>query len=159
MKVILLEDVKGSGKKGELINASDGYARNYLLPKKLAMEATPQALNELKQKEAAKERRLALEKQAALDAAAAVRGKTVRITSAAGQNGKLFGSVTAAEVAEELKKQYENDGNPDPFRARERSRGKKIILVIDHYVPTFDRDAGSKTTWQYLQLFLSKVLK
>lgn len=106
MKVILLEDVKGSGKKGELINASDGYARNFLLPKKLAMEATPQALNELKQKEAAKERRLALEKQAALDAAAAVRGKTVRITSAAGQNGKLFGSVTAAEVAEELKKQY-----------------------------------------------------
>lgn len=106
MKVILLEDVKGSGKKGELINASDGYARNYLLPKKLAMEATPQTLNELKQKEAAKERRLALEKQAALDAAAAVRGKTVRITSAAGQNGKLFGSVTAAEVAEELKKQY-----------------------------------------------------
>ena len=106
MKVILLEDVKGSGKKGELINASDGYARNYLLPKKLAMEATPQALNELKQKEAAKERRLALEKQAALDAAAAVRGKTVRVTSAAGQNGKLFGSVTAAEVAEELKKQY-----------------------------------------------------
>lgn len=106
MKVILLEDVKGSGKKGELINASDGYARNFLLPKKLAMEATPQALNELKQKEAAKERRLALEKQAALDAAAAVRGKTVRVTSAAGQNGKLFGSVTAAEVAEELKKQY-----------------------------------------------------
>ena len=106
MKVILLEDVKGSGKKGELINASDCYARNFLLPKKLAMEATPQALNELKQKEAAKERRLALEKQAALDAAAAVRGKTVRITSAAGQNGKLFGSVTAAEVAEELKKQY-----------------------------------------------------
>ncbi|MBQ5897018.1 MAG: 50S ribosomal protein L9, partial [Oscillospiraceae bacterium] len=53
MKVILLEDVKGSGKKGELINASDGYARNFLLPKKLAMEATSQALNELKQKEAA----------------------------------------------------------------------------------------------------------
>ena len=106
MKVILLEDVKGSGKKGELINASDGYARNYLLPKKLAMEATPQALNELKQKEAAKERRLALEKQAALDSANAVKGKTVKIVSAAGANGKLFGSVTAAEVAEELKKQY-----------------------------------------------------
>ena len=67
MKVILLEDVKGSGKKGELINASDGYARNFLLPKKLAMEATSQALNELKQKEAAKERKLALEKQAAMD--------------------------------------------------------------------------------------------
>lgn len=105
MKVILLEDVKGSGKKGELINASDGYARNYLLPKKLAMEATPQALNELKQKEAAKERRLALEKQAALDAAAAVRERTVKITAAAGNSGKLFGSVTSAEVAAEIKKQ------------------------------------------------------
>jgi GT2 family glycosyltransferase len=54
----------------------------------------------------------------------------------------------------ELKDQFENDGNPDPFRARERSRGKKIILVVDHYVPTFDRDAGSKTTWQYLNMFL-----
>ncbi len=57
---------------------------------------------------------------------------------------------------EELKKQFENDGNPDPFRARERSGGKKIILVVDHYVPTFDRDAGSRTTWQYLQMFVKK---
>lgn len=106
MKVILTEDVKGSGKKGELINASDGYARNYLLPKKLAIEATTQALNELKQKEAAKERRLAIEKQAALDAAASVKEKTVKISGAAGNNGKLFGSITAAEVSAELKKQF-----------------------------------------------------
>ena len=106
MKVILLEDIKGTGKKGELINASDGYARNYLFPKKLAMEATPQALNELKQKEAAKERRLAIEKQEALDAAAKIKEKTLKISSAAGQNGKLFGSVTAADVAEEIKKQF-----------------------------------------------------
>lgn len=56
----------------------------------------------------------------------------------------------------ELKEQFENDGNPDPFRARERSKGKKIILVVDHYVPTFDRDAGSRTTWQYLQMFVKK---
>lgn len=106
MKVILLEDIKGTGKKGELINTSDGYARNYLFPKKLAMEATPQALNELKQKEAAKQRRLAIEKQEAMDAAASVKEKTVKISSAAGQNGKLFGSVTAADVAAELKKQF-----------------------------------------------------
>lgn len=105
MKVILLEDVKGSGKKGELVNASDGYARNFLFPKKLAMEATPAALNELKQKEAAKERRLALEKQAALDAASQVKEKTVKMTGAAGKNGKLFGSITAADVAAEIKKQ------------------------------------------------------
>ena len=70
------------------------------------MEATPQALNELKQKEAAKERRLAIEKQEALDAAAKIKEKTVKISSAAGQNGKLFGSVTAADVAEEIKKQF-----------------------------------------------------
>ena len=106
MKVILLEDVKGSGKKGELINASDGYARNFLLPKKLAMEATSQAMNELKQKEAAKERRLALEKQAAMDSAAVIKEKTVKMTGAAGSNGKLFGSITAADVAAEIKKQF-----------------------------------------------------
>lgn len=106
MKVILLEDVKGSGKKGELINASDGYARNFLLPKKLAMEATSQALNELKQKEAAKERKLALEKQAAMDSAAVIKDKTVKFTGVAGNGGKLFGSITAADVAAEIKKQF-----------------------------------------------------
>ena len=106
MKVILLEDVKGSGKKGELINASDGYARNFLLPKKLAMEATSQALNELKQKEAAKERKLALEKQAAMDSAAVIKEKTVKFTGVAGNGGKLFGSITAADVAAEIKKQF-----------------------------------------------------
>ena len=106
MKVILTQDVKGSGKKGELINASDGYARNYLIPKKLAIEATPQALNELKQKEAAMERRLAIEKQAAMDSAASVKEKTVKISGVSGNNGKLFGSITAAEVSAELKKQF-----------------------------------------------------
>lgn len=106
MKVILLEDVKGSGKKGELINASDGYARNFLLPKKLAMEATSQALNELKQREAAKERKLALEKQAAMDSAAVIKEKTVKFTGTAGNNGKLFGSITAADIAAEIKKQF-----------------------------------------------------
>lgn len=106
MKVILTEDVKGSGKKGELITASDGYARNYLLPKKLAIEATPKALNELKQKDDAKARRLALEKQAAQEGADAIKEKTVKITGAAGQGGKLFGSVTAEKVADEVKKQY-----------------------------------------------------
>ena len=106
MKVILTQDVKAQGKKGQLINVSDGYARNFLLPKKLAMEATSQALNELKQKEAAKERKLALEKQAAMDSAAVIKEKTVKFSGAAGNNGKLFGSITAADVAAEIKKQY-----------------------------------------------------
>ena len=56
----------------------------------------------------------------------------------------------------ELAKQSENTGNPDPFRARERSQGKKILLVVDHYVPTYDRDAGSRTTWQYIRMFLKQ---
>lgn len=106
MKVILLEDIKGTGKKGELINSSDGYARNYLIPKKLAMEATPAALNELKQKEDSKNYHLAMEKQAALDSANKIKEKTVKITSAAGANGKLFGSVTGADVAAEIQKQF-----------------------------------------------------
>ena len=67
-------------------------------------------------------------------------------------NNKKFKEKWAAELAE----QYENNGNPDPFRARERSKGKKIILVVDHYVPTFDKDAGSRTTWQYLKMFVKK---
>ena len=58
--------------------------------------------------------------------------------------------------ADEFKRQCVNDGNPNPFRARERSQGKPVILVVDHYVPTFDRDAGSKTTFQYLKMFLKK---
>ena len=58
--------------------------------------------------------------------------------------------------AEEFKKQCVNTGNPNPFRARERSQGKPVILVVDHYVPTFDKDAGSKTTYQYLKMFLKK---
>lgn len=106
MKVILTHDVKGSGKKGELINAADGYARNYLLPKKLAIEATASAMNELKQKDEAKEYHLAVEKKAAQDAADSVKGKNVKISSTAGANGKLFGSITAAEIASEIKKQY-----------------------------------------------------
>ena len=56
----------------------------------------------------------------------------------------------------ELSEQFENNGNPDPFRARERSKGKKIILVVDHYVPTFDKYAGSRTTWQYLKMFVKQ---
>lgn len=106
MKVILLQDVKGSGKKGELVNVSDGYARNFLFPKKLAREANAQAMNELKNAEAAKEHHAAVELANAKEAAAKIEGKTVKVVGKAGQGGKLFGSVTAKEIAEELKKQY-----------------------------------------------------
>lgn len=99
MKVVLLQDVKGLGKKGELVNASDGYARNYLFPHKLASEANSQAMSELKNRESAEKHRLATELAAAKETAALLEGKTVKLSAKAGANGKLFGSVTSKDVA------------------------------------------------------------
>lgn len=106
MKVVLLTDVKGVGTKGELINASDGYARNFLLPRKLAKEANAQAMNELKNAEASKAYKIKSETEEAQRASDALSGKIVRITGKAGQGGRLFGSVTAKEIAQEIKKQF-----------------------------------------------------
>ena len=106
MKVVLLADVKGSGKKGELVNVSDAYARNFLFPKKLAKEANAQALNELKNAEESKAFKIKQETEAAQASADKINGKSVSILAKAGQGGKLFGSVTAKEIAEAIKKQY-----------------------------------------------------
>ena len=106
MKVILTQDVKSLGKKGELVNASDGYARNFLFPRKLAVEANAQAMNELKNRESAEKYRLETELKNAKEVAAKINGKTVKLTAKAGQSGKIFGSVTAKEIAQEIKKQY-----------------------------------------------------
>ncbi len=106
MKVILKQDVKGQGKAGQLIQVSDGYARNFLLPRGLAIEADSQAMNDLRNKESAQQHHKAVEKQEAEAAAKTLSGKTVKIVARAGQNGKLFGSVTTKEVAQALKEQY-----------------------------------------------------
>lgn len=102
MKVILKADVKGSGKKGEMVNVSDGYANNFLLKKGLAVEATNQAVTEMKNRDAAIAHRIAEELKAAQENAAKVSEKTVKLTAKAGNGGKLFGSVTAKEVAEAI---------------------------------------------------------
>ena len=107
MKVILKQDVKGLGKKGQLVNTSDGYARNFLFPKGLAAEANAQAMSELKNKEDAERYRIKTETAAAKAAAERMEGKTIRISAKAGQNGKLFGSVTAKEIAETLKATFD----------------------------------------------------
>lgn len=104
MKVVLLQDVKGHGKKGELCNVSDGYARNFLFPKKLAVEADNAALNELKNREQAAAHHKQEEINAAKETAAKLEGKTVTIKAKAGSNGKLFGSVTSKEIASEIAK-------------------------------------------------------
>lgn len=106
MKVVLLEDVKGHGKKGELCNVSDGYARNFLFPKKLAVEANAAAMNELKNREEAKAHHIAEEKKAAEGIAAKINGKQVVITAKAGGSGKLFGAVTAKEIAAAVNEQF-----------------------------------------------------
>lgn len=107
MKVILKADVKGLGKKGQLVNASDGYARNFLFPKNLAVEANAQAMSELKNKENAEKYKIATETAAAQKNADRIKGKTIKLTAKAGQNGKLFGSVTSKEVAEKLKAEFD----------------------------------------------------
>jgi large subunit ribosomal protein L9 len=102
MKVILLEDVKSQGKKGELINVNDGYARNFLIPKNLAMEATSNNVNTLEQKRQEELRRKAKEKKDAEELGAKINGTTIKVPVKCGENGKLFGSVTAKEIAEAL---------------------------------------------------------
>lgn len=106
MKVILNADVKGKGKKGEMVTVSDGYARNFLFPRNLAVEANATALNELKNREAAKAHHLAEEKAAAEENCKRINGKTVKITAKSGNGGKLFGAVTAKEVAEKIESEY-----------------------------------------------------
>lgn len=106
MKVILKEDVKGQGKKGELVDVSEGYGRNFLLPRGLATLATADNINTMKQAEAAKKRRLELEKQAAGEIAQQLQGMQVLLRAKAGTGGRLFGAITAKEISEELKKQH-----------------------------------------------------
>lgn len=103
MKVILKADVKSLGKKGELVNASDGYARNFLFPKGLAVEANATAMNEFNNQEAAKKFHKAEEIKAAQEVKAQLDDKTIKLTAKAGANGKLFGSVTAKDVSEKIK--------------------------------------------------------
>ena len=105
MKVILLQDVKGKGKKGQMIEVSDGYARNFMLPKKLAIEATPDAINTMKMNDKATQERIAREKAAALEISNKLRAMTLIVKAKGGGAGRLFGSVTNAEIAEALAKQ------------------------------------------------------
>ena len=124
MKVIFHEDVKGQGKKGELKEVSDGYARNYLLPRKLASEATADNINALKLKEKAKAAQIAKEKAQAEENAKKLGGVQVIIKAKAGNAGKLFGAVTGKEIAAALKEQSGMDVD-----------SKK--LVLDQPIKTF----------------------
>ena len=106
MKVILLEDVKKIGKKGDVINTSDGYARNYLFPKKLAQEATDANLHILNNKKENERKQKLAELEAAQKLAQELKGKEIKLSAKTGENGKLFGAITNKDVAELFDKQY-----------------------------------------------------
>lgn len=105
MKVILLQDVKGKGKKGQMLEVSDGYARNYMLPRKIAIEATPDAVNTMKMNDKATQERIAREKAEAMEISKTLRGLTVVVKAKGGGAGRLFGSITNQEIADSLKAQ------------------------------------------------------
>lgn len=105
MEVILNQDVKSLGKKGEKVSVAEGYARNFLFPRKLAVEVSAQAMTELRNRESSNQHKIDTDIANAKAAAAKLNGKQLRITAKAGANGKLFGSVTSKEVAQEIKKQ------------------------------------------------------
>ena len=109
MKVILQQDVKGQGKKGQLIEASEGYARNYLLPRKLAIAATADAINTMNLKEKARRAEEARQKEAAMAAAEQLKALLVKIPAKAGTGGRLFGAVTTKEISDALKAQHNVD--------------------------------------------------
>ena len=106
MKVILQQDVKGQGKKGQMIEASDGYARNFLLPRRLAVEATADNVNKMKMQDKARRAQEAAEKAEAQAIAEKLKSCTVKLTARAGSGGRLFGAVTSKEIADALKEQY-----------------------------------------------------
>lgn len=106
MKVILLQDIPGSGKRDDIITVSDGYARNFLFPKKLAVESTPGAAKEIERKRAAEAAREAQRKAEAEEKARQLKGKIIKLPVKCGETGRLYGSITSAEITEQLKAQY-----------------------------------------------------
>ena len=106
MKVILLKDIKGTGKKDQIIEASDGYARNFLFPKGLAREANAANLNAIENAKSAKKHREDVERANAKEVAAKLAGKVIRISARGAEGGRLYGSVTSQEIADALEKQY-----------------------------------------------------
>lgn len=123
MKILLLQDVKKLGKAGEIVDVSDGYAKNYIIPKKLGREATAQVMNNWKQQKASEANRKEMEKQQAIATVKDLGNKVITLKEKAGQDGRLFGSVTAKDLAEALKTQYGIDVDrkkinlKDPIRA------------------------------------------
>ena len=131
MKLILQTDVKDQGKRGDLVEVSDGYARNYLIPRKLAVEATPDQLNAFKNREAAKAAKLKKEKDAAARLKGVIGGASVTVKGKGGSAGRLFGSITGREICEALKAQHGIELEKHQITLREpvRTAGSHTCVV------------------------------
>ena len=129
MKVILLDNVKGVGKKDEIINANDGYARNFLFPRKLAVEANNENLSRLKSKLDSNEHKKMTEKAEAQELSKKLEKITLKIFVKAGENGKIFGGVTAKELSEQLKSQYNFKIDKKKFELKETIKTIGIFTV------------------------------
>ena len=134
MEVILLEDVKSLGKKGQIVKINDGYARNFVLPKKLGLEATPKNLNDLRLQKAREAKEAAEELQAAKELAVKVEEKPVRLTMKTGEGGKTFGTISTKEVAAAAKEQLGLDIDKKKMKLDEpiKTLGNHIFTVMLH---------------------------
>jgi large subunit ribosomal protein L9 len=129
MKVLLKEDVKGQGKKGDIINVADGYARNFLLPRNLAIVADAKAMNEITTKKEAALHKVIAEKQQAQALAEKLNQITVKLSAAAGPDGKLYGSVTTINIADKLKKDFSIDVDKRKFVLEEHIKAFGTYVV------------------------------
>ncbi len=140
MKVILLDNIKGVGKKDEVINASDGYARNFLFPKKLAIEATKDNLVKLKAKQDSNQHKKDLEKAKAIEIADKLKDIVLKIQVKAGDNGKIFGGVTSKEISENLKSQYNIDIDKKKIVLKETI---KVLGTVNVDIKLYEGVSGS----------------
>lgn len=140
MKVILLDNIKGVGKKDEVINASDGYARNFLFPKKLAIEATKDNLVKLKAKQDSNQHKKDLEKAKAIEISDKLKNITLKIQVKAGDNGKIFGGVTSKEISENLKSQYNIDIDKKKIVLKETI---KVLGTVNVDIKLYEGVSGS----------------
>lgn len=138
MKVILQKDVKGTGKAGEVTNVSDGYARNFLIPRGLALPADASSINAANIKKSADAHRLDMQRKKAKELAEGMTGLTVKVRGKAGENGKLFGSIGAAEVAAALKEQYGIEVDKKKIRLDEPIKTLGIVKVTAHMYENTD---------------------
>jgi len=138
MKVLLQKEVKGTGKAGDIVNVSDGYARNFLIPKGMAVPADASTINAATLKKSADKHRLEMQRVRAKQLADEMSGLTVKVYAKAGESGRLFGSIGTSEIAEALKKQYDIEVDKKKIRLNEPIKTLGVVTVRAHMYESTD---------------------